>query len=284
MMIGRRIYILPAGLLLILLFAAGCKQQETILQSTWGQSDFSNYQSLLDRNRPLTYLEDQRINIGLQNDAENLYLILRSSDKNIRNQVKYGGLIVWFDATGNQNKSVGIEYPLRSMLPPPPPAAKREKKDDKAHPDSSKISNLPGEEKEPLVNLNILDVLGPNKTVLKKLTVNDFPNLTASLKDTLGTMIYELKVPLKKSGDSSFAIGTDPGNTIGIGLESGGFHRDFAPKDTAENMEPPNEPGQYGGMNGPFSDLPTHPKRRMGMMAEPIEFWAKVVLASPNDK
>src|SRR5512140_912120 len=118
-------FLIALVMLPFLLFMGGCKNKTLLIQSKWGQSGFEGIQSLLDRSRPMTYLEDERMNIGVQNDADSLYLILRTSDKNIRNQVKYGGLIIWLDGTANEVKKFGIQYPLGSTFTGIPPSGNK---------------------------------------------------------------------------------------------------------------------------------------------------------------
>jgi hypothetical protein len=265
------------GALSILFFVAGCKEKETILQSSWGHSEFEGSGSLLNRSRPMTYLEDERMNIGLQNDADNFYMILRTSDKHIRSQVKRSGLTIWFDPGGDNKKAFGIRYPLG--IPKP---KLRIPKDRHQRPDSSRMQF---EAKlDSLVNLDTLEVLDSLKNGERKYLISDIPDLAISLTDTLGMMIYELRMPLKAKGDSSFAIGASSGQTIGLGFESGEFFQSFPKNDSLEKSEPPGGQGGFGGAPMGYGEGSPPPRRRYGMMSEPIEFWAKVILASPDVK
>ena len=273
----QNLYMVAAGALIILLLAAGCKEKETILQSNWGHSEFEGYGSLLNRSRAMTYLEDERMNIGLQNDADNFYMILRTSDKHIRSQIKRGGLTIWFDPGGENKRAFGIRYPLGI----PKPEFKIPK-DKHQRPDSSRLQF---ETKlDSLVNLDTLEVLDSLKNAERKYLKGDIPDLAISLTDTLGMMIYELRMPLKAKGDSSYAIGASPGQAIGLGFESGEFFQNFPWKDSLENSEPPGGQGGFGGASMGYGESSAPPRRRYGMMSEPIEFWAKVILASPDVK
>lgn len=273
----RNLYMVAAGALSILLLAAGCKEKEIILQSNWGHSEFEGYGSLLNRSRPMTYLEDERMNIGLQNDADNFYMILRTSDKHIRSQVRRGGLTIWFDSGGGDKKAFGIRYPLGI-----PKSDFKMPKDKHPRPDSSRTQF---EAKlDSLVNLDTLEVLDSLKNAERKYLKGDIPDMAVSLTDTLGMMIYELRMPLKAKGDSSYAIGAGPGQVIGLGFESGRFSQNFPRNDTLERSEPPGGQGGFGGAPMGYGEGSAPPRRRYGMMSEPIEFWAKVILASPDVK
>ena len=122
------------------------------------------------------------------------------------------------------------------------------------------------------------------KNAERKYLKGDIPDLAISLTDTLGMMIYELRMPLKAKGDSSYAIGASPGQAIGLGFESGEFFQNFPWKDSLENSEPPGGQGGFGGASMGYGESSAPPRRRYGMMSEPIEFWAKVILASPDVK
>jgi hypothetical protein len=273
----RSLYMAAAGALIILLLAAGCKEKETILQSNWGHSEFEGSGSLLNRSRPMTYLEDERMNIGLQNDADNFYMILRTSDKHIRSQVKRGGLTIWFDPAGGNKRAFGIRYPLGI-----PKSEFKIPKDKYQRPDSTRMQF---EAKlDSLVNLDTLEVLDSLKNEERKYLKSDIPDLAISLTDTLGMMIYELRMPLKAKSDSSYAVGANPGQAVGIGFESGKFSQNFPKNDSLENSVPGGGQGGFGGAPMGYGESSAPPRRRYGMMSEPIDFWAKVILASPDIK
>ena len=254
------IFLLSMVLFLLLTPVLWCKDMD--LNSLWRKAEI-----MVDGKEPewsgsIYYLEEQKIGIGLQNDSANLYVIVKATDRNTQLQIMRMGLTIWLDAKGKKKKTLGIHYPIGMR--------------DYGIPEARAIQNTEfAREQQNLFTemLNEIEVLGPEKNDRNRMARANSFGIEASLNDTLGVMIYELKVPLKPTAEFPYAIAANAGGVISLGLETGEFKREMM----KGNM--PRGEGMPGGRRErPPGGMP--PEGREGRnMSEPIKFWAKVLLA-----
>jgi len=107
------------------------------------------------------------------------------------------------------------------------------------------------------------------------------PAIEVAVGDEAGTLVYEIKVPLRVTVETPYAIGAGPGAGIGVGLET-------------KKMETPGGPGGRGLFGG-FGGMPgggrpggggggaPPPGGERPPKLEPIRLWAKVALAKPEE-
>ncbi len=98
-------------LLLVLILFFGCSSSELML------SGMKESKIIVDGNQndwsgKLKYFEDERVAVGFQNDEENLYFCLVSSDKSNVMKILSLGLTVWFEPI-NGDQVLGLQYPKR---------------------------------------------------------------------------------------------------------------------------------------------------------------------------
>jgi hypothetical protein len=152
--------------------------------------------------------------IQFLNDGEFLYVRLTASDAAARMQIARLGMTVWFDPGGGTKKKFGVKYPVveqggqdsqgRGRGGFGGGGRGRRGGDDETGPSTERV-----------------DVLGPGKDDARSLTRGHLQGLDVAIHNEQGTLQYELKVPLAKTGDHPYAIETAPGKTIGVGLETG---------------------------------------------------------------
>jgi hypothetical protein len=167
-------------------------------------------------------------------------------------QLLFGGLTVWFDPKGGDRKAFGIRYPVGSPLPDPRSRGQRARSGAGSSGDEPvRGRGQPVDVQEgrpgPAVPVDLadvvprrLEVLGPGKDEARSLVLSHAQGLTVGLGRVEGVLVYELRVPLKKGPETPYAIGAEPGATIGIGFDS--------PK--MERSRPPDG-GSGGGAGGP---------------------------------
>ena len=269
----RKPYILLLSMVLFLLLAPVLWCKDVNLKSLWRKSEIMVDGKESEWSGSIYYLEEQKIGLGLQNDSANLYLVVKATDRNTQLQIMRRGLTVWLDAKGKKNKTLGIHYPIGMQ--------------EYGIPDVKANSNteFASEQKNRFVEmLREIEVLGPEKNDRNRIgRVNNF-GIEASLNDTLGVMIYALKIPLRSTNEYPYAISADPGSAISVGLEAGKFNREMM-RDRMRMRG--GMPGGEGGMppGGMTPGESEHSEgtppggRERGKMPEPIDFWAKVSLA-----
>ena len=187
---------------------------------------------------PLVPLGDQHpVSVAAANDNEYFYLVLTASDSATRRQILRQGLIVWFDPDGKDKKHYGIKFPVGAPLD-----LGRFGRGNRGQ--SGDDPGEPGDRQRPPASdfqepVNRLEILGPKKDDVHSFILDHAPGVSVKVGQAEGSIVYELKVPLATSASVPYAIGTKPGATIGLGLET--------PK-----MEAPAMEGRRGGGMGGY--------------------------------
>lgn len=157
------------------------------------------------------------IAIQFLNDADFLYLRFTASDPSPRTQIMRQGLTIWFDAGGGTKKKFGIRYPVV------------ERDGDEATDEGrgggfgggrGRRGEGPLPEDTPAPASRV-DIIGPGKDDARSLTRDHLAGLDVAVRMEQGALHYELKVPLSATSDRPYGIGAVPGQTIGVGLETG---------------------------------------------------------------
>jgi hypothetical protein len=242
---------------LLALAAMGCSSSQEIV-SRWG-----------DRGSPerwsdsTVYLSDQHVAVGVRNDAEYLYLTLVVPDRSRQRQLFGRGMTVWFDYKGGEDRRFGVRYPIGfgAMPMEERPMDGRGAGDDRWREFRSDSSftipeQLPSE----------MEIYGPMKGERQRVTTAEGRGVEVTIEERNGTLYYRMQVPLRDNGPHLYAIGTQPGATIGVGIENG------VPR--GEAMRGGRSGGRGGGGRmGPPGGFGG------GQRLEPMNFWTKVKLS-----
>jgi len=248
---------------------AGCNDLK--LNSTWPDREITVDGTGVDWQNAMVYVEKANVAVGLFNDEEYIYVCLTPVDRRMAFQMVRLGCTVWFDPEGGKNKTFGIRFPL-GMLEGGNARMFKE-----AMRDPTKYQSLlkkVGDE---------LEILGPGKGQRVRMSVSSTPGIEIKLGHSEGRAVYELKVPLARSAEHPYAIGTDMSKTIGIGFETPKWDREEMQQSRGGRGRVGRGGGRMGGMDGKNGGR----GRSAGMqqpsgMPEPLELWAKVTLASEN--
>lgn len=217
----------------------------------------------------LTYLEKKKISVGLFNDDSFLYACIVTGDRRIRSQLLRRGFTIWFDEKGGKDKKFGIRYPIgmEDMGP-------------------TKMGEMMGDQQEgrirdlQLSRLNDVEILGPGKEDRRREAISQLKGLEIKLVTNVDLMIYEIKIPLFYDDQNSFSVASNPGDIVGIGLETAKIDKEFMREQMRETGGGGMEGGR-GGMRGGGRRSGGGGRPGGGMqMPEQLDFWAKVELAT----
>ena len=180
------------------------------------------------------------------NDAQDIYILVATSDSAVTLQLTRAGLVVYLDPKGGKGRTFGIRIPpLGSRLAP---------------------GNAPtGGEDEPPV-LTYFDVMGPGADDMRKVELAEGTGIDLRIGSHDGTAFLELKVP--------FATGTGRPYAPGITLAKGEVGLGIVTPDPPRTVRP-----DRGGRGGVYSGggigvgMPAPPKGKA------INIWTKVLLA-----
>lgn len=178
----------------------------------------------------LSIIEDGAVSVGFRNDRENLYVCLMVEEEFLQAQVMGQGLTVWFDPRGGKAKSLGIRYPLGM------PRGERSE-EPRGEPGPPPSDSFPEEA------LSALEIFRSEKEEPQKMEIAEARGIEIMAVPSRGLLVYELKIPLSQTETNLIAVGTQPGQTIGIGFE--------IPKPDLSKMPGPPSGGMPGGGGRP---------------------------------
>ncbi|MGA2531704.1 MAG: hypothetical protein ABSG19_01565 [Candidatus Aminicenantales bacterium] len=176
----------------------------------------------------LNIVADAELEEGFLNDQEFLYVSFVTEDESLRRQIARGGLTVWFDPKGGNEKVLGIKYPV-GIPRVERPATKKEE-----------AGGPPPNEPAGGVESS-LELYRAGDATPQKLELDSAKGLELAASREGKLFIYELKIPLQPSSDHPIAVGALPGKTVGIGFE--------VPKSDSgrQGSRPQGETGGRGG-------------------------------------
>jgi hypothetical protein len=260
------------GLLLsaLALGLAGCRTGTTFSTDSVAPSQPIIIDGSTDEWRGNLFVEGERLEIGFFNDREDLYVCLLTKDNLVRAEILTEGLTVWFDPRGGTEEVFGIRFPLG--LPPG-----EQKLALKGTPEGPKLEDLP---KVAMTELEILREKEPPQ----RMPVAEARGIEVKVLPTSERIVYELKIPLGVTKQHRFAVGAEPGKTIGVGFESPKLELSQMPRRrSGERPRTGGEPGAGGeepGEGGAEADeRGMHGHGGGFRRPEAMKIWASVRLA-----
>jgi hypothetical protein len=191
-------------------FFSGCSSSLK-LSSTWQQGDIVIDGSGLEWQRGLYYDKESDIVYSIRNDDNFVYILLKTQNRTTQMQIMRAGFTVWFDANDGNDHSFGIRYPLA-----------RQKAHSEFQPESDD-EQIHSAIEQALLEM---EIVGVQKEDVQRFSTLDVPGIRAKISRSQDALVYELRVPLKKTPNTPFAIGVSSANRIGIGLETEELNRD----------------------------------------------------------
>ena len=193
---------------------------------------------------PLQPLEENHpMVMAAMNDGQSLYVVLSASDATVRRQIMRQGLVVWFDPSGGDKKHFGVKFPVGLL---PEEAAGRGRGGFRRGPGGGRPPDEPGAGDRPQSDqpepTNRLEIYGPQKDDAHSFVSDMAPGISVKIGQVEGYLVYELKVPLARTGDTPYAIEAKPGALIGFGIET--------PKIERPSRERGGGMGGFGGRGG----------------------------------
>jgi hypothetical protein len=254
-------------------FFIGCSTFSTFkAKSDWGDQKIIIDGKSDDWSGMLSYVQGYNVSVGFRNDQDNLFICLIAEDLVTRNQIMRQGLTVWFDPKGGQEKIIGIKFPIGMQSADRPRPGEPEKQNETFDED-------PGE------YLTELEIIGPEKDQRKKMERGEAKGIEIHAQVSSGMLVYELRIPLARSEQSIYAVGSSRGKIVGVGFETAELDRSEMP-----GRPSPGRPGG-GGMPGGGRPPMGGSRGRGGMegfgtkpdLPKPLKIWAILQLASEKN-
>jgi hypothetical protein len=209
------------------------------LKSAWAQAPVKVDGTGQEWSANFVPLGDPPILVSLENDAQYLYLCVRTSDRKVKAQIASGGLTVWVEVPGTDAGGMGVRFPMRGR----PPGGERPNRGNEGEPPR------PGSEgespNEPSLNAindasTEFELLGPTREDGLVVARGQDEPVQVSIGDDSGVLVYQVRLPLQPSDEHPVAIGASAGTTMKIVLDT-----------TPQKRKGPYEGGEGGPMGGP---------------------------------
>lgn len=221
-------------LLSLTYFISGCNDIK--VNSQWCDREISIDGMSFDWENVLMNFEDKKVNLGILNDDDYLYICLVPLDETIIHQAMMMGFTVWLTSESDKDLKLGIRYPVGTknnrMLPNDIPS-ERNREELRRNIEES---------------LNEIMIISSNKLDTIAIPVGN----TSAVEIRVGTknerMVYELKIPLTESSDHPYSIGALPGQQIEIEFLTDEFKKPMINK-SLRNERPRSGRG-FGGSGG----------------------------------
>jgi len=254
----------------ISIFTQGCKEIE--MTSQWNQHDIEIDGIDLEWSGSYKFLEDEKAVIGARNDSTYLYLVFKTVDNQTMQKIIGNGLTLWLDPSGEEEKSFGIHYPIgmmdwnKSQLYDPVDWGTPDEREKRLK-EKSKIM------------LNELEIITPLGRSQHNYSMSNPYGIELALKDTIGTLVYELKIPLTQLIGSMYDLNLITGSKVNIGIETGEIDRQSMMDKKSLGGGMPGG-GREGGMMGKGGGKGRGNPDAMKNMLEPIKLWISLTLAA----
>lgn len=265
----------------ILFSTEGCSNKMLETKSVWVENNINIDGSLTDwQEIPVISTDDyDNLNFKLCNDNDYLYTVFYSRDIRLGAQIKMKGVKLWVDSTGGKNKKRGLLFsggPEPSETRDSTPPERRRGDEEVRFPGGNRSMDMGSMEKDKFAVINDKGKSDP----ISKNGING-PAIEYGISN--GTLIYELRIPLREKGLESFAIRANPGDEISICLELQGRGKPEGMEGKRPGGWPPGgENMTRGGMPPSGGHGPGRGRPQRGGMPEETkkEIWIKIDLAS----
>jgi hypothetical protein len=198
----------------VLILLCSCSSVKEI-KSGFGSQQIKIDGDASDWEGKLSFDKKNRLATGFQNDGENLYICITTSERdNIMKMLRLGTTI-WFEPQ-NGGKKIGLKFPL-----PEPESFRDVMFAQRADPDFRE--NMEARFNKIITTQHEISVVNEDDYSLYLLDAHDENNFTAKLGLAKGILVYELKVPLSTNPKSKYFIEAKPGENLLIGISTNEF-------------------------------------------------------------
>jgi hypothetical protein len=241
-----------------------------------------------DWDQSLVFFEKENLLIGTRNDKDNLYLCIKSNDRDVARKIFMAGFTIWLNDEANKSETIGIHYPIGMMIRGRMSNnMERSSEDYKA---SSKMDKENNRTESMLQDMEILKGEDKEHFPISLIESSKKYGITAKIINDDDIMTYEITIPL--SADlMGLKLNNNKEMKIGVGFESGEFKKpDFGGMSLKKGGMPPM--GDGGNSAGGMPPIGGRGGMRRGdggnggrmnsdkkAMHEPIQLWLELKLA-----
>ncbi|MCP4583586.1 MAG: hypothetical protein GY839_18410 [candidate division Zixibacteria bacterium] len=261
------IILLPV-IALFLVSTAGCKDIK--IESGWRDREIAVDGMQFDWENTFVNIEQERLNLGVLNDDQYLYLCLVPLDESTIKQSMMTGFTVWVDSKSNNDAKFGIRYPIgvKDAGFPMMDRDRKRRQDPEEHRQIMEES------------LREIQIILPVVSDTVVLPVENIFGVEVRVGTRNERMVYELKIPLSRTESHPYALGVGAGDEVKLKFETGKFRRPAMNRPSGrDGVQPGGGMGGRGGGRG--GGKGTRPGGRGRLeMPQPLNLDLKIKLAA----
>jgi hypothetical protein len=251
----------------VLAACAGCGEEK--FTSAWRDREITVDGRYSDWTGPMPYLDKQSMYVGVRNDDEYLYMLLKTVDLRAQMKVLRMGLTLWFSPERKGGGRLGIRYPIGIGNHGIPLFG------------AEPMRGLSPEQREKLAeSFNKMEILGPEQEKWTRIARADSSAIQVAVRDTSEVIVYELRVPLQRREGSGWAVGAAPGDRIVVEAVTGDIRSEKNEVTRSEETQRRETTGKIRDKGRSRDRGRSMEPFAMNPLAEPIRFRARVSLAS----
>ncbi len=254
----------------------GCGSQE--INSHWSKGNIKIDGDQGDWGNTINFIKDEGIGIGVQNDSNNVYICLVTSNRQHIMRAIRNGFTIWIDPQ-NDNRTYGIKYPV---------GIRNDMMFNYQEKQNGNYQDMGSMMKKYLSSMNEFELVNKGGELLSGIPVINKYGIELKVNVTRDQLVYELKIPLNHSINSGFFVNTTPGSKIGLGFEEGKIDRSQIRQGNKEKgFSEGGEGEREGGMREGYGERGMSRRgnlgTRSGQNSQTLNTWLDVQLAGgPN--
>lgn len=261
------------------LLMTGCGDQE--INSYWSKGNIKIDGNQKDWGNTISFLKDENIGIGVQNDSDNVYICLITTNRAHILRALRNGLTIWIDPQ-NENRTYGIKYPI---------GMSNDMMFNYQGNQNGSYQDMGSMMKKYESSMNEFELVNKDGELLSGIPVKNDYGIELKLNIAKDQLIYELKIPLNHSINKGFFVNTTPGSEIRIGFEEGKLDRSKMQQRNRENGfgegsgegDEGRRGDRMGGMYGEGRMNRGNYGERQGQNSEALNTWLDVQLAGNSN-
>ena len=195
-----------------------------------------------DWNGKLKYFEDERVAVGFQNDTDNIYFCLVSSDKSNAMKIMSLGLTVWFNPE-NGEQVIGLQYPKKMDRVAPQNLMGKNRNQNNNSDFEITINTM-------MQNQAVFDLVDEDGEIIYSVPLGGNDGFEIKVGAVNKQFVYEAKVPIGNNNQAQIPINIFPGENFTIEFETGEIDLDEMMKNGGIQQRMDQGGGMSGGMQG----------------------------------
>lgn len=271
-------------IILVVLLLAGCAG-DNVYRSSRQQRPLSINGFADDWQAEMVYDIKSGIMAGISNDDRNLYVMMKITSPVLKQQILMTGMTLWVDPKGKKKKNKGLVFPMKKLREGNRGMQGAANHSQVQKPGMNHLNNRFETGMEPM---ELINLLGEGTTEIANNISQLGINCMVRLSDN-DDLLYEASIPLNRLFDEPDLYLVDSLKTFSVGFETGFVSIPMERPGAIALGSGKPEMGTHSGTGrapgnrpGVRPDAGQYPEGDMTSLSDPVKYWFKKVILSPQ--